>query len=103
MAEGPKPASSCIWTSVGVEVATRAHDLAVALVYQLRRPANPMAQAVGQLPLLLDAYDQTNPAPLTRQERDAIPAYGAAVAAYYDICGWGPGWRSLGTQLLDLS
>ena len=87
----------------GVEVAPRAHDLAVALVYQLNCPATSIAQVAGQLPLLLDSYDQTNPAPLTRQERDAIPAYGAAVAAYYDICGWGPGWRSLGTQLLDLT
>jgi len=37
----------------GVEVAPRAHDLAVALVYQLRRPANTMADVVSQLPLLL--------------------------------------------------
>ena len=100
---GPQASEFVYLDFGGVEVAPRAHDLAVAVVYQLSSPANPMAHVVGQLPLLLDSYDRTNPVPLTRKERDAIPAYGAAVAAYYDICGWGPGWRSLGTQLLDLT
>lgn len=91
---GGPPASEFVYLDFGgVEVAPRAHG----------RPDIPVARIVGRLPLLLDSYDQTNPALLTQQERDAIPAYGAAVAAYYDICGWGPGWRSLGTQLLDLT
>ena len=64
--EGPRASEFVYLDFGGVEVAPRAHDLAVALVYQLSRPAQPMAHVVGQLPLLLHSYDQTNHVPLTQ-------------------------------------
>ena len=61
--EGPQASEFVYLDFGGVEVAPRAHDLAVALVYQLSRPANPMAHAVGQTALVARLLRPDQPCP----------------------------------------
>ncbi|HVX45385.1 MAG TPA: phosphotransferase [Mycobacteriales bacterium] len=80
----------------GIEVAPRVHDVAMALMYQMAGSDH------HEIPELLDAYSAGAGNPLTDRERAALPACAAAIALYYDICGWASGWRAIGERLLTL-
>jgi Ser/Thr protein kinase RdoA (MazF antagonist) len=77
----------------GIAPGPRIHDLAYAIADLAARPSNDPAVAAdsftwAELPILIRAYEQGAGWTLNSVEREALPAYIAAVPLFLDICDW---------------
>jgi aminoglycoside phosphotransferase (APT) family kinase protein len=77
----------------GITLGPRIHDLAYAIANLATwsskdRSGNPEAFTWEQIPTLTQAYERGAGWKLNSLEREALPAYIAAVPLYLDICDW---------------
>ena len=77
----------------GVAPGPRIHDVAyaianLALWSSAEEAVDPDSFTWAQVPTLIQAYEEGAGWTLSSLEREALPAYIAAVPLFLDICGW---------------